>query len=201
MVRIMSLILASSSPFRAAILRNAGLAIETERSEVDERAIEAPLLEAGLDAADIAQVLAEAKAGDVSSRRPGALVIGADQTMTLKGELLHKPADMEQARYRLLAMSGKTHTLHSALALVRDGQTLWRHVSAAHLHVRDLGPAFIGRYLAKVGDSALQSVGAYQIEAEGIQLFERIEGDHFTIVGLPLLPLLTELRALGELDD
>jgi len=196
----MSLVLASSSPFRAAILRNAGLAIETEAATVDERSIETPLLEAGLDAADVAQILAEAKASDVSSRRPGALVIGADQTMTLDGELLHKPADMEQARYRLLAMSGKTHTLHSGLALVRDGETVWRHVSAAHLHVRDLGPAFIGRYLASVGDRALQSVGAYQIEGEGIQLFDRIEGDHFTIIGLPLLPLLAELRARGEID-
>lgn len=197
----MPLVLASNSPFRASLLRNAGLVIETEGSEVDERAVEAPLLEAGLDVADVAQVLAEAKAGDVSSRRPGALVLGADQTMTLDGELLHKPADMEQARYRLLAMSGKAHTLHSGLALVRDGETQWRHVSAAHLHVRDLGPAFIGRYLARVGDRALQSVGAYQIEAEGIQLFDRIEGDHFTIVGLPLLPLLAELRARGEIDD
>jgi len=196
----MSLVLASSSPFRAAILRNAGLAIATEAATVDERSIETPLLEAGLDAADVAQILAEAKASDVSSRRPGALVIGADQTMTLDGELLHKPADMEQARYRLLAMSGKTHTLHSGLALVRDGETVWRHVSAAHLHVRDLGPAFIGRYLASVGDRALQSVGAYQIEGEGIQLFDRIEGDHFTIIGLPLLPLLAELRARGEID-
>lgn len=196
----MSLVLASSSPFRAAILRNAGLAIEAEPAAIDERSIEAPLLEAGLDAADIAQLLAEAKATDVSSRRPGALVIGADQTMTLDGELLHKPADMEQARYRLLAMSGKTHTLHSGLALVRDGETVWRHVSVAHLHVRDLGPAFIGRYLASVGDQALQSVGAYQIEGEGIQLFDRIEGDHFTIIGLPLLPLLAELRARGEID-
>ncbi|QBK29264.1 Maf-like protein [Roseitalea porphyridii] len=196
----MTLVLASSSPFRAAILRNAGLAIETEAATVDERAIERPLLEAGLDAADVAQVLAEAKASDVSSRRPGALVIGADQTMTLDGELLHKPADMEQARYRLLAMSGKTHTLHSGLALVRDGETVWRHVAAAHLHVRDLGPALIGRYLASVGDRALQSVGAYQIEGEGIQLFDRIEGDHFTIIGLPLLPLLAELRARGEID-
>ncbi|MEQ8402360.1 MAG: Maf-like protein [Roseitalea porphyridii] len=196
----MSLVLASSSPFRAAILRNAGLAIEAESATVDERSIETPLLEAGLDAADVAQILAEAKASDVSSRRPGALVIGADQTMTLDGELLHKPADMEQARYRLLAMSGKTHTLHSGLALVRDGETVWRHVSAAHLHVRDLGPAFIGRYLASVGDRALQSVGAYQIEGEGIQLFDRIEGDHFTIIGLPLLPLLAELRARGEID-
>lgn len=196
----MSLVLASSSPYRAAILRNAGLAIETEAAAIDERTIETPLLEAGLDAADVAQVLAEAKASDVSARRPGALVIGADQTMALDGELLHKPADMEQARYRLLAMSGKTHTLHSGLALVRDGETLWRHVSDAHMHVRELSPAFIGRYLAMVGDRALSSVGAYQIEAEGVQLFDRIEGDHFAIVGLPLLPLLAELRARGAID-
>lgn len=133
---------------------------------------------------------------DVSTRNPGALVLGADQTMALDGQLLHKPTDMEEARFRLLAMSGKTHTLNSGLVLVRDGVALWRHLSVAHMHVRDLSPPFIGRYLAKVGDTALSSVGAYQIEADGIQLFERIDGDHFAIIGLPLLPLLDQLRTM-----
>lgn len=196
----MAFVLASTSPFRAAILRNAGLTFQTEPANVDERAIEQPLVEADLDAGDIAQVLAEAKAMDVSSRRPGDLVLGADQTMALDGQIQHKPGTMEEARFRLLAMSGKAHTLNSGLALVRDGQTLWRHLSVAHMHVRDLSPAFIGRYLAQAGDKVLSSVGAYQIEAEGVQLFDRIEGDHFTIIGLPLLPLLAQLRQMDVID-
>lgn len=197
----MTLVLASASPHRAAILRNAGLRFETEVADLDERAVEAPLLEAGLDAGDVAQVLAEAKATEVSARRPGAWVVGADQTMALDGHVLHKPADMEAARYRLLDMSGKVHTLHSGLAIVRDGETRWRHVSIAHMYVRKLTPAFVGRYLAAVGDRALTSVGAYQVEAEGIQLFEKIEGDHFAVIGMPILPLLAALRDLGAFDD
>lgn len=197
----MNLVLASTSPFRAAILRDAGLAFDTEAADIDERAVEAPLLKAGLGAADIAQLLAEAKATEVSARRPGKLVLGADQTMALGDELQHKPANMDEARQRLFALSGKAHSLSSGLALVHNGETVWRHVSTAHMHVRKLSPSFIGRYLAMVGDKALSSVGAYQIEAEGIQLFEKIDGDHFTIVGLPLLPLLAELRRLGELND
>ena len=195
-----SLVLASASPFRARILRDAGLNFDTASAAIDERSVEAPLLDAGLDAGDIAQVLAETKALDVSAAHAGRLVLGADQTLSLDGELLHKPADMEQARRRLLAMSGKTHELHSALALVHDGETLWRHVSVAHLTMRTLSPGFVGRHLARVGDIALKSVGAYQIEGQGIQLFEAIRGDHFTIVGLPLLPLLAELRAMRVID-
>jgi len=107
---------------------------------------------------------------------------------------------MEEARRRLLALSGKTHNLNSAAVLARDGKVLWRHVGVASLTMRDLDPAFVGRHLARVGVRALQSVGAYQIEGEGIQLFERVEGDHFTIIGLPLLAVLAELRRLGAID-
>lgn len=196
----MTFILASTSPFRAELLSKAGLIFTTDAAHIDERAVEAPLLESGLDAADVAAVLAEAKALDVAARHPGALVLGADQTMALDGELLHKPANMEEARFRLLAMSGKVHTLHSALAIVRDGETLWRHTSTAHMHVRTLSPAFIGRYLADVGETALRSVGAYQIEGPGVRLFERIEGDHFAIIGMPMLPLLAELRRMDMID-
>lgn len=196
----MTFVLASSSPFRAELLTKAGLIFSTDAADIEERAVEAPLVESGLDAADVAAVLAEAKALDVSARHPGALVLGADQTMALDGELLHKPANMEEARFRLLAMSGKAHALHSALALVRDGETLWRHVSTVHMHVRTLSPAFIGRYLAEVGEAALQSVGAYQIEGAGIRLFDRVEGDYFTIIGMPMLPLLAELRRLDMID-
>ena len=194
------IILASGSPFRKAMLVNAGLDIEAVPADVDERALEAPLQDSGVSPEDVALVLAEAKATEVSERRPGALVLGCDQTLSLGDEVFHKPADMEGARRHLLALSGKTHQLNSAAVLARDGAVLWRHVGVASLTMRELDPAFIGRHLARVGAKALSSVGAYQIEGEGIQLFEKIEGDYFTIVGLPLLPVLAELRALGAID-
>ncbi|MDX8446210.1 Maf-like protein [Mesorhizobium captivum] len=194
------IILASGSPFRKAMLVNAGLDIEAVPAEVDERALEAPLQDSGVSPEDVASILAEAKATEVSERRPGALVLGCDQTLSLGDEIFHKPADMEGARRHLLALSGKTHQLNSAAVLCRDGEVLWRHVGVASLTMRKLDPAFIGRHLARVGAKALSSVGAYQIEGEGIQLFEKIEGDYFTIVGLPLLPVLGELRALGAID-
>ncbi|TPK13555.1 Maf-like protein [Mesorhizobium sp. B2-5-7] len=194
------IILASGSPFRKAMLVDAGVDIEAVPATLDERALEAPLQDSGASPEDVALVLAEAKATEVSERRPGALVLGCDQTLSLGDEVFHKPADMEGARRHLLALSGKTHQLNSAAVLVRDGKVLWGHVGIASMTMRKLDPAFIGRHLARVGVKALSSVGAYQVEGEGIQLFEKIEGDHFTIVGLPLLPLLAELRALGAID-
>jgi len=194
------IVLASSSPFRKAMLVNAGLDFLSERPEIDERAVEAPLQDSGIAPEDVALVLAIAKANDVSERNPGALVIGTDQTLSLGDEIFHKPADLEGARRHLLKFSGRTHQLNSAVAIVRDGDTLWSHVGIARLTMRELEPAFIGRYLGRVGDKALSSVGAYQIEGEGIQLFDKVEGDHFTIVGLPLLPLLAALRDLRAID-
>jgi septum formation protein len=194
------IILASSSPFRKAMLANAGVEVKAVPADVDERALEAPLQDSGVSPEDVALVLAEAKATEVSERRPGALVLGCDQTLSLGDKVFHKPADREGARRHLLALSGKTHQLNSAAVLVRDGKVLWRHVGIASMTMRKLDPAFIGRHLARVGAKALGSVGAYQIEGEGIQLFDKIEGDHFTIVGLPLLPLLAELRMLGAID-
>ncbi|MER9423264.1 Maf-like protein [Mesorhizobium sp. M0317] len=194
------IILASGSPFRKAMLINAGLGIEAVPADVDERALEAPLQDSGVSPEDVALILAEAKATEVSERRSGALVLGCDQTLSLGDEVFHKPADMEGARRHLLALSGKTHQLNSAAVLCRNGKVLWRHVGIASLTMRKLDPAFVGRHLARVGAKALSSVGAYQIEGEGIQLFEEIEGDYFTIVGLPLLPVLAELRALGAID-
>lgn len=196
----MSLILASTSPFRAQILSNAGLEFEQEAAEVDERSVEQPLLQSDAVPEDIASVLAETKAMDVSARHPGKLVLGGDQVLSLDDEILHKADDMEAARRKLLKLSGKTHQLSSALALVQDGTTLWRHVSVAHMSVRELSPQFIGRYLAAAGDIALKSVGAYQYEGRGIQLFDKVDGDYYTIVGLPILPLLAKLRELGEID-
>ena len=193
-------VLASGSPFRRKMLQDAGLVVEAIPARIDERAVEQATQGSGVTPAELATILAEAKAVDISEHLPARLVIGADQTLSLGGEVLHKPRDMEEARRRLLALSGRTHELNSAVVIARDGAVLWRHVATARLTMRALDPAFIGRHLSHVGDKALSSVGAYQIEGEGIQLFDKIEGDHFTIVGLPLLPLLAELRKLGAID-
>lgn len=194
------LILASTSPFRHAMLRDAGLTFEAVAPDIDERAAEAPLQETGATPQDIAEILAEAKAVEVSERYPDAIVLGCDQTLSLDGEILHKPTDMEAARRRLLALSGKMHQLNSAAVLAQRGVAIWRFVGIARLTMRDLEPAFVGRHLAGVGEKALSSVGAYQIEGHGVQLFEKIDGDHFTIVGLPLLEVLKELRRLKAID-
>jgi len=192
------LVLASASPFRKALLENAGLTFDVEPAQIDERAVEAAL--GDLNPEDVATILAEAKAQDVSERNPGAIVIGSDQTLSLEGTIYHKASNMDEARRRLLALSGKTHELNSAIVLAKDGETIWRHLSVARMTMRDLDPGFVGRHLSNVGDSALASVGAYQFEGEGIQLFERIDGDYFTIIGLPLLPLLAQLRDQGAID-
>jgi len=194
------LILASKSPFRSALLKNAGIEFSTESADIDERAVEAPLYKTGVTPQEVAQVLAEAKALSVSENNPDAVVIGCDQTLSLNDQIFHKPVDMEAARRQLLQFSGQTHQLNSGVVLVKNGETLWRHVSVARMTMRDLDPGFVGRYLGRVGDIALSSVGAYQVEGPGIQLFEKIEGDYFTIVGLPLLPLLHELRKENLID-
>ena len=195
------LILASGSPFRRQLMKNAGLEFKAVPADIDEREVEAPLAAAGASPEDIALVLAEAKADDVSGRNQNAWVIGSDQTLSLEDEVLHKVSDMEGARRRLLQLSGRTHHLNSAIAIVRNGQTVWRHVSVASLTMRKLEPGEIGRHLSDAGSGVLSSVGAYQIEGLGIRLFERIEGDTFTIMGLPMLPLLAELRRLGVIHD
>lgn len=193
------IILASTSPFRRDMLASAGVTAEGLAPDVDERAVE-QATGGELAPDDLALVLAEAKAVDVSERFPDAWVIGCDQTLSLGDEVLHKSKDMEDARRKLLKLSGKTHNLNSAVVVAKGGQAIWRHVSVAHMTMRPLSPEFIGRYLARVGEPALRSVGAYQIEGEGVQLFAGIEGDHFTIVGLPLLPLLAELRRVRAID-
>jgi len=196
----MTLVLASASRARRALLENAGVAFEAVPAALDERAAEKPLLDAGAPPDDIAAALAMAKALAVSEGRPGDLVIGADQVLAFQGERLVKPEDMEAARRQLLRLSGETHTLHTAVAAARGGEVLWQHAEAAHLTMRQLPPAFIGRYLAAVGPQALESVGAYQLEGRGVQLFERIDGDFFAILGLPLLPLLEFLRGEGIVE-
>jgi septum formation protein len=194
------IILASGSPHRRTLLRNAGLEFSVEKPDIDERAVEAALAGSGVTPEDVAAVLAEAKAVAVSERHPHALVIGSDQMLSLGDELLHKVADMEAARRQLLRLSGRMHQLSSAVVLAGQGEAIWRHTSVAHMTMRKLDPAAIGRYLSDVGDATLGSVGCYQIEGRGIRLFEKIEGDFFTIVGLPLLPLLAALRDKGAID-
>ena len=194
------IILASTSSYRAAILKNAGLELEARASEIDERAVESALENTDATPDDLAAVLAEAKAVAISETAAGAVVIGCDQVLSLDGEVLHKCRTMEDARRRLLQLSGKTHHLNTAAAIAIDGETVWRHVEICTMTMRDLDPGFVGRHLAAVGDDILNSVGAYHYEGQGIQLFERIDGDYFSIVGLPLLALLHQLRELGAID-
>ncbi|MCQ1852146.1 Maf-like protein [Neorhizobium galegae] len=192
------LVLASSSPFRRMLLENAGLAFESRAADIDERKIEAGLEGASPD--QVALTLAKAKAVDVSRHFPGALVIGSDQTMSLGGRVYHKPKTLAEAKENLLSLSGKTHRLNSAIAFARDSQIVWEHVAHADLTVRGLSETFVDRYLSRVGEKVYGSVGAYQLEGEGIQLFSKIEGDYFTILGLPMLPLLEKLRELGAIN-
>ena len=195
----MRLILASGSATRSALLKAAGVPFEVRVSTVDERAVEMPLLDAGKSPAEVSLALAEAKALDVSRHEPEALVIGADQTLDFAGARWVKPASHAAAREQLALLSGHTHQLHSAVALAEHGAVAWRHVDSASLTMHLLSAAGIDAYLAAVGEEVTASVGGYQVEKLGIRLFEKIDGDHFTILGLPLLPLLARLQTLGAL--
>jgi septum formation protein len=179
------------------MLEAAGLEFAVVPSGVDERAIrDAFLADNGpIDPGDLAEVLARAKAEQVSRRNPEALVIGADQVLALEGEVFVKATNLDAVREILLRLRGRTHQLHSAVALAVRGEAAWTFVDTAHLTMRRFSTEFLGQYLARAGAVALESVGAYQIEGLGIQLFERIDGDYFTILGVPLLPLLAELRS------
>jgi septum formation protein len=195
------LILASTSKTRAGLLESAGLDFTAEAPGLDEATMrEAASGERSLGPHDVAEILARAKAEAVSDLAPGAFVIGADQVLALDDEIISKPPNMEAARKQLLDLNGKTHQLHTAVAVAADGGTRWALTEVATLTMRKLSPEFIGHYLAAAGDKVLASVGAYQIESIGIQLFEKIEGDFFSILGLPLLPLLEELRREGVIE-
>ena len=191
------LVLASASASRAALLRQAGLTAATDPAQVDEAEVKTGLKAEGASASQIAETLAELKAQKISRRRPGALVVGADQMLDCGGVWFDKPVDLDQAAGHLRALSGKTHRLISAVCVVRDGARLWHHIDEARLIMRPLSEAFIADYLDAVGPAALTSVGAYQLEGLGAQLFTRVEGDYFTILGLPLLPLMDFLRNQG----
>ncbi|MDX2205459.1 MAG: Maf family protein [Hyphomicrobiaceae bacterium] len=194
------LILASGSPFRRKMLQDAGLVFEVEPADVNERELERMIAASEVDGDDpkhIARELALSKARDVSGRRRGTMVIGCDQVLQVGRERLSKPATREHAKMHLEMLWGKTHALHSAVCIVCDDAIVWRHVSTARLTMRKFSSAFLDAYLDEMGGRVCQTVGGYEIEGRGIQLFERIEGDHFTIIGLPLLPLLDKLRELG----
>jgi septum formation protein len=191
------LVLASKSAIRGEILRAAGLAIEVCPADIDERTIEQG--SAACDPGEIAALLAREKALAVAARLPGRVVLGADQTLALGERRFSKPTDRAAAREQLKLLRGQTHQLHTAIALVRDGVILFEHREAARLTLRAFSDRFLEHYLDAAGAAVTASVGGYQLEKTGIQLFERVEGDHFVILGLPLLPLLLHLRQAGWL--
>ena len=191
-------VLASTSASRATLLRNAGVAFTAMAPGVDEDAAKAALLGEGSGPRDIADALAELKAIRVSARMPG-LVIGADQTLDLDGELMDKASSLDEARDRLRRLRGRRHRLHAGVVVARNGEPIWREVSTATLEMRDFSDAFLDDYLDRLGPDVLSSVGCYHLEGEGVQLFHRIEGDYFGILGLPLTGLLDLLRRHGAL--
>ncbi len=193
----MRLTLASASPARRAMLEGAGLSFEVAPADINEAALREHMINEGASLSDIAGLLAEYKARSISRDDPEALVIGADQLLVLGHEIFEKPADMRAASETLQRLRGQTHELISAVALVRNGECLWRTSDAARLTMRDFTPDFLETYLEDEGDAVLASVGAYRLEGRGSQLFRKIEGDYFTILGLPLLPLLDVLREAG----
>jgi septum formation protein len=194
------IVLASKSAPRAAILSNAGVAFEVVSAGVDETALKARWLAEGAAPREIAGHLAEAKACRVSAREPDAIVIGADQTLELDGVLIDKAEDMGEARERLVSLRGRVHRLHAAVAAARDGAVVWRVSESPALTMRDFSDSFLDGYLERGGAALLGSVGCYLLEGEGAQLFERIDGDYFAVLGLPLLPLLDFLRREGALE-
>ncbi|MDH3739054.1 MAG: Maf family protein [Alphaproteobacteria bacterium] len=196
-----SVILASASKSRAHILRAAGVPHTTVPANIDESAVKRALARNSAPALAVAETLALQKAQHVSQSHRGAFVIGADQVLECDGRLFDKPADIEQARAHLCALRGKRHTLAGSISLVRDGVVIWQHNDQAHLDMRELSDAFIEWYTEQMGDQICETVGAYKLEGIGAQLFETIDGDFFSILGLPLLPLLDVLRRHGVMPS
>lgn len=195
------IILASGSATRRLMLEQAGVPFVVHTAAVDESAIKQGMETQNAGTAQIAEALAEIKALRVAANHPEKLVIGADQMLECDGRRFDKPENLEAARAQLLALRGRLHHLTSAVVVVLNGQVLWRHSQVAHLAMRAFSPEFLDYYLAQIGPSVLSSVGAYHLEGMGAQLFSEVDGDHFTILGMPLLPLLQFLRECGELRN
>lgn len=194
-----ALVLASRSAARREMLTRLGLEFEAVDSGLDEAPLKSRLLKEGADPAEVAARLASAKAEAASAGRPGALVLGSDQTLEVDADLVDKARDLAEARRRLQRLRGRDHILHSAVALAVDGQTVWTDRDQARMTMRSFTDAFLDRYLAAEGDAVLGSVGCYRLEGLGGQLFDRVQGDWFTVMGMPLWPLLAELRRRGAL--
>lgn len=193
-------VLASGSRTRADLLRGAGLEIDIDPANVDEDAVKDSLRAEGATADKVAEALSDLKARKISDRHPDALVIGADQTLDCNGVWFDKPPDLDHLRAHLTALSGRRHSLFAGVSVFRGGRRLWGLVEPAHMTVRTLSPDFVERYIDAVGTDGLGSVGGYRLEGLGAQLFSRIEGDYFTVLGLPLLPLLGFLRQHGTIS-
>ncbi len=197
--RSREIVLASASRARREMLAAAGVPFTVDPADLDELALRNALLaeKKSVAPAHIAEALARAKAENVSGRHAGSLVVAGDQVLAFGPELLTKAKDQAAARATLLKLRGREHELHSAVAFAEDGHVIWARVETARLFMRDFSDAFLDDYLVRAGDRICQSVGAYELEGLGVQLFERLEGDYFTVLGLPLLPVLEELRARG----